>query len=267
MRWLFVCLVSMFFVGCMTTSDYVTGENTMNFYSLADDIKFGVDSSAQLDAQMKEQGVKKSSDSKEIAKLKGMVSRIAKVSDLPNLPYEVTLYSSETVNAMAVPGGKIFVFDGLWDSENGLVKDDDELAAVIAHEIAHVTCRHSTESMSRQAVPTALLGAGMVYAGADDNEKLQYILGGAFIAYNGLIIPHYSRKDEFEADRVGMRYMAKAGYNPEAALRIWERAAKLSGSGSSPLNIFSTHPSDSARLAALRAELPMAKVVYNNSKL
>lgn len=250
--------------GCATT-DFVTGQRTRNFYSLADDIALGRDVSRQIEKEMAAKGVAKNADAQQVRKLKDMVTRISRASDLPDLPYEVTLYSTNIVNAMATPGGKMVVFEGLWDEKEGLVRGDDELAAVLAHEIAHVNCRHSTEAMTRQMIPAAVLTAGMVYADAGDNEKLQWILGGSFLAYQGLVVTHYSRADEFEADRVGMRYMASAGYDPRAALRIWQRAAAKNKASVSPLSIFSTHPSDAARLRALEADLPLAVRLYEQS--
>lgn len=248
--------------GCATT-DFVTGQRTNNFYSLDEDIALGRDVFEQIEKEMQDQRVPKNADLKQLVKLKTMVRRIAQAADLPDLPYEVVLYSTNIVNAMAAPGGHVIVFEGLWDEKDGLVRGDDELAAVLAHEIAHVNCRHSTEAMTRQLLPAAVLTAGLIYAG--DNGRMQALLGGTFLAYQGLVVTHYSRRDEFEADRVGMHYMALAGYDPQAALRIWKRAASRDKATVSPLSIFATHPSDAARLRALEEELPAALRQYEQA--
>jgi len=260
--WLLLCtgLLS----GCATI-DYVTGEQTRNFYSLEDDITLGKQVFTSMNRQMEDNGVPVNADTEQLRKLQNMVNRIAAVSDLPDLPYEVSLYSTNLVNAMAAPGGKIIVFEGLWDPEEGLVKDDDELAAVLAHEIAHVTCRHSTEAMTRQLPAQAAFALAAVLASRNDDNRTQLILGGTFAVYQGLVVTHYSRRDEYEADRVGLMYMARAGYDPRAALRIWQRVAEQQGRAP-PLSFLSTHPSDANRARQLEALLPEALFEYEKTR-
>ena len=149
------------------------------------------------------------------------------------------------------------IFEGLWDAKNGLVQTVDELAAVIAHEIAHVNCRHSTEAMTREMLPNLLLGIGLAWAAIEDDQELQLLFGGLMVVHNGLLVTRYSRKDELEADRVGMMYMAQAGYDPRAAGRIWERLGRASDSqGARAHSIFSAPPRGSRRLAALPPQAP-----------
>jgi predicted Zn-dependent protease len=90
---------------------------------------------------------------------------------------------------------------------------------------------------------------------------MQLILGGTFAAYQGLVVTHYSRRDEYEADRTGLFYMARAGYDPRAAVRIWKRVAAHSGKAS-PLSFLSTHPSDADRYRRLEALLPQVLPLY-----
>jgi metalloendopeptidase OMA1, mitochondrial len=234
----------------------------MNFYSMNDDVQLGSQVIEETRKSMQQQGVPRNKDPKTVQKIRTMVSRIAAVSDHPELPYEVDVYSSDVVNAMAAPGGKIIVFEGLWHPQRGLCRDDDEIAAVIAHEIAHVNCRHSTEQLSRNMLYGGALAVGAAIAKAKDYDKAAYVLGGAFIAYEGLIVTKFSRTDEYEADRVGMMYMAKAGYDPRAAVRIWQRASQGGGRSGSPLDMLSTHPNDAERMRALEAQLPAALAVY-----
>ncbi|MCK5843384.1 MAG: M48 family metallopeptidase [Victivallales bacterium] len=251
--------------GCATTIDSVTGQQTRNFYSLQQDIELGSQVYSETMEEMRSRGIRLNADPARVAQLQEMVKRIGAVSDLPDLPYEVTLIHTNVVNAMAAPGGKIMVYEGLWDSEKGLARDDDEIAAVIAHEIAHVNARHSTEAMTRQILPNVLFLGATLFAQARERDDIAKALGGAFVLYNGVWVTRYSRTDEIEADTVGILYMAKAGYDPRAALRIWERAAQQRTGADPAESIFSTHPADSVRSQNLRAQLPAALVAYETS--
>ncbi|MBC8205609.1 MAG: M48 family metallopeptidase [Kiritimatiellaeota bacterium] len=249
--------------GC-TAIDAVTGRQTRNFYSLDQDVGLGTQVYEQTIEEMHARGVPVNEDQARVAQLQQMVNRIGAVSDLPNLPYEVTLIQTNIVNAMAAPGGKIMVYEGLWDPKDGLARDEDEIAAIIAHEIAHVNCRHSTEAMTRQMLPNALFLGASIFAQAKEQDELAAALGGAFVLYNGIWVTRYSRADEMEADSVGLMYMAEAGYDPRAALRIWERASQQRTGNDPADSIFSTHPSDSMRLTNLRARLPEAMKIYQS---
>jgi predicted Zn-dependent protease len=248
--------------GC-TAIDAVTGRQTRNFYSLQQDVDLGSRVYSETIEEMRTRGVRVNADTARVAQLKEMVSRIGRVSDLPDLPYEVVLIQTNVVNAMAAPGGKILVYEGLWDPQKGLARDDDEIAAVIAHEIAHVNCRHSTEAMTR-AMPVNLVAtAGVVFTKDTKYEQLAQIMAaGGLVVYNGMWMTRYSRMDETEADTVGLMYMAKAGYDPRAALRIWERADQQRSGNDPADSMFSTHPPDAARLQNLRTQLPAALAVY-----
>lgn len=248
--------------GC-ATMDAVTGQQTRNFYSLEQDIDIGSQVYNETLEEMRTRGVKVNADAARVAQLRDMVRRISAVSALPDLPYEVILIQTHIVNAMAAPGGKLMVYEGLWSPKDGLVKDDEELAAVLAHEIAHVNCRHSTEAMTRAMPVNAAAMIGVIAARNTKYEQFAQIAaaGGLFV-YNGMWMTRYSRADEIEADSVGLTYMAKAGYDPRAALRIWERSAQRRAGTDPASSIFSTHPSDSARLQNLRAQLPAAAATY-----
>jgi len=250
--------------GC-NTMDAVTGQQTHNFYSLQKDVEIGSQVYCGTIEEMRTRGVPINADAARTAQLREMVRRISSVSDLPDLPYEVVLIQTNVVNAMAAPGGKIMVYEGLWNPKDGLVKDDDELAAVLAHEIAHVNCRHSTEAMTRQMLPSLLFMGGAVVAQAKDREDIAQALSGVFVVYNGIWVTRYSRMDETEADTVGLMYMAKAGYDPRAALRIWERTSQRRNGTDPASRIFSTHPADNVRLQNLRAQLPAALAAYESS--
>jgi predicted Zn-dependent protease len=248
--------------GCTTYNAFVE-QSSKYLISESDEIQLGNQVLSETRTSMSQQGVPRNANPVQVKKIQTMVNRIAAVSDNPNLPYEVDIYSTDVVNAMAAPGGKIIVFEGLWDPQKGLAKTDDEIAAVIAHEIAHVTCRHSAEAMTSNMLLGGSLAVASAVAKSRNNDTAALALGGAFIAYEGLVVTHYSRRDEYEADRTGMMYMAKAGYNPQAAINIWKRAAAGGGKSGSPLDMLSTHPNDANRMQALQQQLPAAMAEYN----
>lgn len=262
---LLIISLALFAASCATT-DFVTGQQVNNIYTLQDDIDLGTGAYHEMLEALQASGIGVNADSARVQQIQTVVSRIATTSHLPDLPYEVTLFETNVVNAAAFPGGKLVVFQGLFDSEEGLVHDEDELAAVIGHEIAHVTCRHSTESMTRDMPFNILLTAGMIWAEAKEEEDAQTAIAAAFVLYQGLLMPKYSRDNEFEADRVGLMYMARAGYDPRAAPRIWSRAAEQGGSEWGILNLLSSHPAHNARSRALEAAMPEALAEYERAK-
>ncbi len=173
--------------------------------------------------------------------------------------WEVVVFEDASPNAFALPGGKIGVHTGLLP----ITMNDAGLAAVIGHEIAHVTLRHGGQRVSRQMATTfgltALdLGLGMNSENYQQNRGL--ILAGMGVgAQYGLTLP-FSRENEYEADKIGMRYMAKAGYDPAEAVEVWKRMKELSDkSGGKPPEWMSTHPADANRIKALNAYLPTAR--------
>lgn len=249
---------------CATsTMDLVTGERTRNFYSVSDEIALGNQTFEEMKAQMAKDGTGTvSRDARETRRVENIAARIFDATGMRDtFDFSVTLFESEVVNAFAVPGGKIAVFTGIWDPKKGLVSGDDELAAVIAHETAHVVCRHSTEAMTKQ-MPMQLVLSGLgVFAATQEDSRWQTVADSAFQLYNGLVVPKYSRTDEFEADSVSMQYMARAGFDPAAAVRLWKRAYEKEGATPGYMSILSTHPSNKARYEALQRQLPSAQAL------
>ena len=252
---------SMLASSCATV-DLVTGKQTRNMYAVSDDIELGSSIFKDYVEQARKAGVPIDGNAQRVGVLKEEVSRIAAATQCTGFPFEVVYIQTNIVNAMAFPGGKIVVFEGLSDPKKGLVKDDDELAAVLAHEVAHVTCRHSTEAMTSQLPIQLILGGLALYAEIKDNKDLAMAAETGFLVYNGLIVTKYSRTDEAEADKVGMLYMARAGYDPRAAVRVWKRCVEKEGSTPGVLNIFSTHPSNEDRYLRLEKRLPAALAEY-----
>ena len=249
--------------GCATT-DFVTGQEVQNMYSIDEEIQLGQEFYVETVKELKQEKAPIDRDPARVAYVREITDRIVAVADATNLPYKATFVGDpDFVNAYALPGGNIFIFEGLWNPKEGLVETEAELAAVVAHEIAHVNCRHSTEAMTREMLPNLLLAGAAIWAELEEEEDAQLILGGLMIAYEGLFVTKYSREDELEADRVGMLYMAKAGYDPAAAPRVWDRLAGATDSQlEKVLSIFSTHPRDFKRAKELRKHLPEAQALY-----
>lgn len=166
--------------------------------------------------------------------------------------WNVNVQKSEQLNAYCMPGGRIMVYSGLIDK---LKLSDAELATVIGHEMAHALREHSREAMSRQRAEQVGLGLLSQVKGVG-NVSLQIASALTDVTFN---LPH-SRVQESEADRIGLELMARAGFDPQAALSLWEKMGQASQNGTPAF--LSTHPSDTSRLATLRALLPRVQPLY-----
>jgi predicted Zn-dependent protease len=193
------------------------------------------------------------------AQLQSVGRRIANVVSIPNAQWEFVLFESDEPNAFALPAGKIGVNTGILP----ITKNEAGLATVIAHEIAHVTARHGAERMSQgllvQMGGVALSAAlGGQSAAARDLAAQAYGVGTQV----GVMLP-YSRIQEYEADRIGLLYMARAGYDPNEAVEFWRRFQAYNQSrGGRPPEFLSTHPLNEGRIAQIQRFLPEAKAEY-----
>ncbi len=169
--------------------------------------------------------------------------------------WEVNVQTTDDVNAYCMPGGKIMVYTGLIDQLNAT---DDELAAVIGHEIAHALREHSRERMSQEYAQQLALAGIAIATGAGDTT-MQLANQVAAVTFT---LPH-SRAQEAEADRIGLELMARAGYDPNAAVSLWQKMDKLGGSRA---EFFSTHPSSESRIRDLQANVPKVIGFYQNTK-
>ena len=234
-----------------------------NMYTLKDEIGIGeqVQEQQQRAFKKKKIAIDPPAQAALKARIQTIVSRIAKVSDMPYLPFEVHLYDKpDTVNAYCMPGGKIGVFTGLFNKEKGLVNaaSDDEIAAVLSHEIAHATLRHVTRQITTSNSVGFLGNLVSMGLSAGVGREASNIFGQAFNTGTSLMMPNYSRKHEKEADRVGFYYMALAGYDPNAAIRLWDRAAekKRAKGKSDRTQMFDSHPGNGERANTLRSFVP-----------
>lgn len=176
-----------------------------------------------------------------------------------NLPsnWDVVVFDSATVNAFAMPGGKIGVYTGLVD----LTENPSQLAAVLGHEIGHVMAHHAAERMSTaQMSVLALTAAGVAMENNKDQAAIMAALGiGAQV---GIQLP-FSRVHETEADQIGQELMAKAGFDPAEAIALWELMGK--NSGARPLELLSTHPDPANRAKRLNGLLSKTAPLYQNA--
>jgi predicted Zn-dependent protease len=176
--------------------------------------------------------------------------------DLAGFEWEFNLVDEKPVNAWCMPGGKVVVYTGLLP----VTQDEQSLAVVMGHEIAHAIARHGNQRMS-QGLALQLGGAVLSVALSQNSQLTQQIFAQAYGISTGLGVLAYSRKHETEADKMGLIFAAMAGYNPEAAVGFWQRMASA-GSGQAPPELLSTHPSDETRIKNLKKFMPEAMKYY-----
>jgi predicted Zn-dependent protease len=205
-------------------------------------------SSAWTDLKQQE---KISTDPKYTSRVNRVAPKIIAAAGGNPAEWEVRVFQSDQLNAFALPGGKIGIYTGILD----IMANDAQIAAVLGHEVAHVNFNHSGERYSQSAAAQTALGVGAAAAGSSQTGAAAVQALGLGAQY-GLLLP-YSRKHELEADKFGVRYMARAGYDPEEAVKFWE---KMSASkNGAPPEFMSTHPSDATRIAQLRKEIELLK--------
>ena len=185
-------------------------------------------------------------------------SRLTRVINLPNAQWEFVVFEDPTPNAFALPGGKVGINTGLFQ----ITQNDAGLATVLAHEIAHVTSNHADARIKNKSsigMGAAIIG-GLI--GGESAASATRLLSGAGNVAFGLT---FSRSQELEADRIGTLFMARAGYDPNEAVAMWQRfAAYNKARGSQGAEFLRTHPLNETRIAALREFLPVAQREYRN---
>ena len=243
-------------VGCSTVP--VTGRRSLNLVSESQEMQLGLSS---FDELKKETPISRDPALNELVQRVG--KRIATVAgkDMPNAQWEFVVFESKEANAFCLPGGKVGVYTGLLP----ITQDEAGLATVMGHEIAHAVARHGAERMSEAMV---LQTGGQVIGATMANSQYQ---GALMTAYGlgakvGRELPH-SRKQELEADNIGLTYMARAGYDPAAAIGFWQRFSDYNKQrgGSQPMSFLSTHPVDEVRIKQLQELLPKAQQEFVRS--
>jgi metalloendopeptidase OMA1, mitochondrial len=237
---------------CVTTPE--TGRKAFIVTSEAEETQLGTQAFAEV-----LQKEKLSGNAKWNASLQKVGKKIASVAGKPGYQWEFRLIESKEANAFCLPGGKVAFYTGIFP----YLKNEAGLAAVMGHEIAHATARHAG-----QRITTALgtqLGVAALGSilGGKDAQSRDLLLGALGLGFQvGVSLP-FSRSNEAEADEIGLKYMAKAGYDPRQAPEFWSRFAKAGGGA--PPEFLSTHPASGTRQEALQAQLPQVLPLYERS--
>jgi predicted Zn-dependent protease len=243
----------------------VTGRKAMNIVDDKEVTKMSIAAFNDLKAHHP-----RSHDRERIDQLNRVGERISKVVfwDMPDADWEFVVFDEpKEINAFAMAGGKVGVFSGLYR----IIENDDQLASVIAHEIAHVTAKHVHEKLSREMAVNTVGTVGMVGAGVGAG-----VLGALAVeeAYGATVATPgkeaaFDRKKEKEADYIGLMYMARAGYNPEESVKVLENLEAAQGAALAKLQqqstFLSNHPSNPERIQQLLDSMPKAEELYRNS--
>ncbi len=217
----------------------------------------------QMLAQAKQQKALAPASHPQVVRLRSIADRIIPFSNVPNLKstpraanwkWEINLIGSQQVNAFCMPGGKIAFYYGLLDK---LKASDDEVAMVMGHEIAHALREHARERMGKSAATNGLIELGAALFGLGSGGRYLAGLGGQ------LLTMRFGREDELEADKVGLELAARAGYNPEAGITLWQKMGEASGG--SPPQWLSTHPAGETRIRDIRNTLPAVMGLYEQA--
>lgn len=177
--------------------------------------------------------------------------------------WQMSVIKSNELNAWAMPGGKMAMYSGMVDR---LKLSDDEIAAVVGHEMAHALLEHSKKAIGQQVLTglAANIGGSIVAANTGISTDAIGLSSGLLSEY-GVNMP-FSRSQEREADALGVRLMAQAGYNPEAAVSVWEKMNRVNDNNNALNAIVSSHPTNNARMQAIRNMLPEVMPVYRRNR-
>ena len=262
MRFRFTCAILLSIVGGCTTaqttqSGAIGVERRQSFLVSSQAVESAAAESYQLLVDEGRQKRTLNADMSQYERVRGIADRlIAQTAvfraDAPQWSWDVNVFSDDSINAACMAGGKIIVFTGIIEK---LDLTDAELAAVLGHEIAHALREHSREKVS-SAYAQQFLIAGIGFATGIGSVSLQLVNLVSRVTFT---LPN-SRQMETEADHIGLELMARAGYDPNAAVTFFEKLAPESGSGGPA--VLSTHPQNAARAADLRANIARVMPLY-----
>jgi predicted Zn-dependent protease len=254
-------ILSIFLLGCSKVP--ITGRTQLNLLPESEMIGMSltayddflqenppISDNSENATMIKDMGARISQSVEKYMKDEGLESRIS------GFQWEFNVVDDPTVNAWCMPGGKVVFYTGIID----VAENEDQLAAVMGHEIAHAVARHGNERMS-QGMATQL-GVSALSVALSENPTVtnQLFLQAAGVGSQvGML--KFSRNHETEADKMGLIFMAMAGYDPSQAVRFWERMAEVSGGGAPP-EFLSTHPSHERRIQDLQEFMPEALKYY-----
>jgi predicted Zn-dependent protease len=252
--------------GCSPGGDHSGpgGRAQQRALSPEQELELGRQANEQVLSKARQQGTLLPSTSEEVQRVRRVGARIQEVIKVEPLMREINLdvdkyrwewtynvIESNQVNAFCLPAGYVVVFTGLLQ----LATTDDELATVMGHEIAHALAHHASERLAREGV----LDKAKEMAGRILGQKVVALLGGAAGKLYSL---SFSRRQESEADHIGLFLMTFAGYDPDQAITFWQKMEEQSARTGRPPEILSTHPSDAHRIQQLRRWIPHAKAAF-----
>jgi predicted Zn-dependent protease len=244
-RWLIaliIAIVSVVTYFGSTSENPITGEKQRVALKPEEEVALGLKSAPEMAAQMG--GISRNAQARALVERVG--ASLVRESIAAKSPYRFSfnvLADPKTINAFALPGGPIFITEGLLR----VLKSEGELAGVLGHEIGHVIARHSSEHLAKAKLTQGLIGAATIGTGDYTTAQIGQMVGS-------LINMRYGRDDELESDALGIRIMAEAGYDPRAMIGVMETLAKAS-SGSRQPEFFSTHPRPENRQTRIREEI------------
>jgi len=239
-------------LGLAGCSSSPTGRSQMLLFSSQQMDQLGNESFAQMKA---EQPI--SDDRALTAYVQCVAEAVARAVPAAQQPasWDVVLFKGESVNAFALPGGKIGVYTGLLD----VAKTQEQLATVIGHEIGHVLAQHSNERLSRSQIADLGMTAAESLLGDASYKGMTMAALGVGVQY-GVLLP-YSRAQEAESDVIGLKLMAQAGFDPRQSIDLWMNMEKASGG--EPPELLSTHPAHNTRISGLQHYMPDALAAYH----
>lgn len=233
---IYLSLFAIIVAACTTTP---TGRSQLNLVGEGEMASMGAQSFNQMKSQLPI-----SKDPRQNAYVQCIAKALLQVMNLNPSEWEVVVFQDKTPNAFALPGNKIGVHTGMLE----VAKNQDQLAAVIGHEVGHVLAHHGAERMSQALVTQSGLAIASTALKMDSPKGQLMMAALGMGAQVGVLLP-FSRKQEAEADEMGADYMAKAGFNPAESVRLWVNMS--AAGGGAPPEFLSTHPSSSSRIQHL----------------
>ncbi len=234
----FLFTILIFIAGCAKAP--ITGRSQFIMVSPDQEMQLGLSESQKI---LKSSKI--STDKRLTSRVRKIGQRIAAISGQDNFQWEFHVIDDNVMNAFCLPGGKVFFYTGILK----IMQNDDQIAAVMGHEIAHALARHGAERMSMQQASN--FGAQVLAIALNIPPQYQGLYAQAYgmTSQLGLMLP-FSREHEHEADQIGVYLMYAAGYNIHEAVTFWKQMKKASG-GKNPPEFLSTHPSNDARIKAI----------------
>jgi predicted Zn-dependent protease len=237
-------------VGCTTVPE--TGRSQFNLLTPSDELKLGMTAFDQMKSE-----VPISKDAAANKLVQDVGKRIAAVADLPGAQWEFVVFESKEANAFCLPGAKVGVYAGILP----ITQSEAGLATVIGHEVAHAVARHGGERVSTSVAVQVVGGvtSELSHRLSDPQVRQAVVSAYGLGATVGVELP-FSRRQESEADYIGLLYMARAGYDPEEAVKFWERFSEHNQkAGGETIWFLRTHPLDAERIRKLKEWMPEAK--------